>query len=165
MRSLHWLIFLALALAVGCNSAPPAQTVDKAADEQAIRDLAVKWAAAVEKRDLDAIMALYTSDATAAWPDAPAIHGAEGIRADQQAQASSFVKSLRLVFDRDTVTVTQGGISNTGRYKLHHEDTASIVIYSGEGELEPQTFTFAADKQLRWAMSDDRSILFTPSGR
>jgi hypothetical protein len=90
---------------------------------------------------------------------------AEGIRADQQAQASSFVKSLRLVFDRDTVTVTQGGISNTGRYKLHHEDTASIVIYSGEGELEPQTFTFAADKQLRWAMSDDRSILFTPSGR
>ena len=81
MRPLHWLTFFVLALAVGCNSAPSAPAVDKAADEQAIRALAVEWAAAVEKRDLDAIMALYTSDATAAWPDAPVIHGAEGIRA------------------------------------------------------------------------------------
>jgi ketosteroid isomerase-like protein len=35
----------------------------------------------VEKRDLDAIMGFYASDATAAWPDAPAIYGADGIRA------------------------------------------------------------------------------------
>jgi ketosteroid isomerase-like protein len=79
MRAFHWLAVLALALTVSCNSAAP--PVDKAADEQAIRGLAVQWAAAVEKRDLDAVMAFYTSDATAAWPDAPAIHGTDAIRA------------------------------------------------------------------------------------
>jgi len=81
MNTLRWLIFATITLTVGCNSAPPAPTIDKGADEEAIRTLAVQWAAAVEKRDLDAIMAFYTSDATAAWPDAPAIQGVDGIRA------------------------------------------------------------------------------------
>lgn len=87
---------------------------------------------------------------------------AEGIREDQQGQAAAFVAGLRLVFDRDTITVTQDGKASTGRYKLHHEDKTSIVIYSGEGELEPQTFT-VADKKLHWVMSDGRSIVLTQS--
>jgi ketosteroid isomerase-like protein len=79
MRALHWLTLVALALTVSCGSATT--RVDKVADEQNIRNLAVKWSAAVEKKDLDAIMSFYATDATAAWPDAPAAHGSEAIRA------------------------------------------------------------------------------------
>ena len=79
MRALRWLTFVALALTVGCGRATT--PVDKAADEQSIRNLAVKWSAAVEKKDLDAIMSFYAPDATAVWPDAPAAHGSEAIRA------------------------------------------------------------------------------------
>jgi hypothetical protein len=45
MNKLRWLIFLTITMSVGCNSAPTAPTVDKAADEEAIRALAVQWAA------------------------------------------------------------------------------------------------------------------------
>jgi ketosteroid isomerase-like protein len=79
MRALHWLTLAAFALTVSCSTATT--RVDKAADEQNIRDLAVKWSAAVEKKDLDAIMSFYAPDATAVWPDAPAAHGSEPIRA------------------------------------------------------------------------------------
>jgi len=79
MRALHWLTLATLALTVSCGTATT--RVDKAADEQNIRSLAVKWSAAVEKKDLDAIMSFYTTDATAVWPDAPAAHGSEAIRA------------------------------------------------------------------------------------
>lgn len=79
MRALHWLTFVALALTVSCGTATT--PVDKAADEQSIRNLAVQWSAAVEKKDLDAIMSFYAPAATAAWPDAPAAHGPEAIRA------------------------------------------------------------------------------------
>jgi hypothetical protein len=86
---------------------------------------------------------------------------AEGIREDQRAQASAFVAGLRIVFDRDTVTVSENGKTSTGRYKVHHKDKASIVIYSGEGELEPQTFVVEGKAKLRWIMSDERSIVLT----
>jgi hypothetical protein len=90
-------------------------------------------------------------------------HGerAEGIREDQRAQASAFVAGLHLVFDRDTVTVRQDGKSSTGRYTVHHKDKASTVIYSGEGDLEPQTFMTEGNATLRWVLSDGRSIVLT----
>src|SRR5688572_18797128 len=81
MHARHYVATLVLALSLGCSAAPTASTpVDKAADEQSIRNIAVQWSAAIEKKDLDAIMAFYTQDATAAWPDSPAIHGLEAIR-------------------------------------------------------------------------------------
>ena len=79
MRALHWLTLVVLTLTVSCG--PATTRVDKAADEQSIRNLAVKWSAAVEKKDLDAIMSFYAPDATAVWPDAPAAHGSDAIRA------------------------------------------------------------------------------------
>jgi ketosteroid isomerase-like protein len=78
MRALRWITFILFALTAGCGTANP--PVDKAADEQSIRNLAVQWSAAVEKKDLDAIMAFYAPTATAVWPDAPAAHGLEAIR-------------------------------------------------------------------------------------
>ena len=51
------------AVCVGCNSAPaPAPVVDtSAADQAAIRVLEDKFAAAFNAKDVNAIMALYTS--------------------------------------------------------------------------------------------------------
>lgn len=86
---------------------------------------------------------------------------AEGVRQDQQLQAASFVSNLKLVFDRDYISVVQDGKTSTGRYKLHHEDKASVVIYSGEGVVEPQTFAFLGDKKIRWVLPDERSIILT----
>ncbi len=84
---------------------------------------------------------------------------AEGIREDQQTQAAAFVSGLKLVFDRDYISVAQGGNTSTGRYKLYREDKNAVVIYSGDGEVETQTFNFIGDKRVRWILPDGRSII------
>ncbi len=91
---------------------------------------------------------------------------AEGIRDDQQAQAAAFVSGLKLVFDRDTISVVQDGKTSVGRYKLYHEDKNTVVIYSGDGEVETQTFTFVGgDKRVRWVLPDGRSIILTRASK
>ena len=66
------------AIAGGCASLPP---VEAGAEEQTIRRLDAKFGAAADKRDLEAEVALYASDAVMMPPDAPAAKGTEAIRA------------------------------------------------------------------------------------
>jgi uncharacterized protein (TIGR02246 family) len=61
-----------------CATAP---SVDPAAEERAIRALDERWAPVVAKKDTNAALGLYTSDATLMWPDMPAIRGTDRIRA------------------------------------------------------------------------------------
>ena len=79
MRAHHWLSLLAVALTVSCGTSTP--PVNKETEEQSIRGLEMQWSVAANKKDLNAVIALYSPQGTAAWPDAPAVHGPEAIRA------------------------------------------------------------------------------------
>ena len=50
-------------------------------DIAAISRRDVEWGEAVGRRDLEALVAIYTEDGTLVWPGQPAIHGTDGIRA------------------------------------------------------------------------------------
>jgi len=78
MRVLRWVSLVAAALTVGCGT--PVPSVDKVAEEKAIRDLDIQWEAAAAKKDVDAVVAFYAPDGTAVWPDAPASQGTAAVR-------------------------------------------------------------------------------------
>lgn len=54
---------------------------DSKSDIEAITRRDAEWGEAVTRRDLEALVALYTEDGTLAWPGQPAIEGSAGIRA------------------------------------------------------------------------------------
>jgi len=79
MRNVY-LSTLALAILSGCNTAPPAPTVDVAAEQAKIREAEAtnqkNWAA----RDAEAILTFYADDATFMTPGMPALKGKDAMR-------------------------------------------------------------------------------------
>lgn len=69
-------LLLAATLGAGGLSADGTATVD----ERAIRELDAAWSAALERKDLDGLMAVYADDALFLPPGAPLIEGKAGIR-------------------------------------------------------------------------------------
>lgn len=77
----QWMTLVAAALTVNCSTQAPAPVVDKAAEENAIGELATKWIDAAARKDVDTIVSFYAPDGTIVWPDAPAGRGPDAVRA------------------------------------------------------------------------------------
>jgi uncharacterized protein (TIGR02246 family) len=66
-----------LAAALGAGAAP---ADDASAEERAIREVDRAWSAALERKDLEGVMAVYAEDALFLPPNAPLVEGRAGIR-------------------------------------------------------------------------------------
>ena len=98
--------FLLMALA-GCSSAPPAPTVDLAAEEAKIREAEAtdmkSWAA----KDVDKILAFYADDATLMTPGVPAMKGKDAMRPVLKTMMAD--PNLKLDFSAQRVEVAKSG--------------------------------------------------------
>lgn len=89
---------------------------------------------------------------------------AEGVAAGALAAANSFAAGMRLEVNGDAIVVTTSKDRQSGHYKVVKEDKASVIITTDrDGPTEPQTFTVADDKTLKWAVADGQTLVFTRS--
>jgi hypothetical protein len=86
---------------------------------------------------------------------------AEGTTADTQAAADAFARETELDFHRDTLTVKTTTSTQSGRYRVVRQDATKVVITTDrDGPGQEQTFRFANDRTMRWAVLEDRAIVF-----
>ncbi len=110
------LLFPALAMCLLCFACQPAtgQSPDQATLKTEIQALEDAWAAALNARDVDAFMAMYTDDAVTMPVNSPMLVGKEAIRKDQTKRFASMHADLRFSFEvldvyGDGNTVTETG--------------------------------------------------------
>lgn len=116
--------FLILALLGGC--AKPG-AVDPAAEALAIRELAVKFGAAVAQRDVDAVTAFYTFDTIVLDPETPARRGADAMRAAWKEFMKAPGLSVRLVPEKIDVAAAGDMATDFGRFELQLEGPAGRI--------------------------------------
>jgi uncharacterized protein (TIGR02246 family) len=110
-----------LTLLAGCNSAPPAPTVDSATEQTKLRDLESGWVKEVAAKDLDKIAAHYADDAVFMMPGAAAAKGKDAIRAGWKGMLDGVQK---LDFAPTRIEISQAGDMATthGSYTLAMTD-------------------------------------------
>jgi hypothetical protein len=87
---------------------------------------------------------------------------AEGVSADALSSANAFAASTALEFRRNELTVTTSKETKSGRYELVREDSNAVVIATDlDGPAHPQTFVFAGDETMRWALPEGKAIVFS----
>ena len=85
---------------------------------------------------------------------------AEGTTADTLAAANAFARDLEFDFHRDTLTVKTTTSTQSGLYRVVRQDAAKVVITTDrDGPGREQTFLFASDRTMRWAVHEDRVIV------
>ncbi len=90
-------------------------------------------------------------------------HGvrAEGVSGEALASANAFAARMELEVSGDTLTITSPGESQSGRYRVVHEDDNSVTVTTDkDGTDAPQTFTFAGPTTLKWSVLAGKSIVF-----
>ena len=107
MRKSTLLPVTALLALAGCATAPPAPTVDPAAEAAKIRDLETAQIKNFAAKDIDKIMAFYADDATFMGAGAPQVTGKDAIRK----ALTGFIAdpNLKLDFTAQRVEVGQSG--------------------------------------------------------
>lgn len=88
--------------------AAPHTALTPSGPDQAIAARDAAWGDAATRQDLDAVVALYTADATLVWPDEPAVHGADAIRQAYQGMFAS-MPGLTLRFVPERIVVAEAG--------------------------------------------------------
>ena len=78
-----------------------------AADHAALERLNEQWGECASNGDVEGVVALYASDGTLVWPDAPAIHGTDAIRAAWTGMLAA--PGVWIKFTPTTVTFSNGG--------------------------------------------------------
>lgn len=97
-----------LSILVSACSETPAPAADtSAADQKAIKDGEIIWAADYASRDPDKLVAHYADDATLLIPDEPLMSGKDAIRAGIQPMLAD--KNFALTFTTSTVGVSKSG--------------------------------------------------------
>ena len=128
-----------------------------------IQTLENAWAAALNARDLDALMAMYTDDAVSMTNNAPMLAGKDAIRKSQELEFAGMPEGLTYSFevldvygDGNTVTETgtstyknaDGKVVGTGKYmvvwkKQGDQYLCVREIYNGDAPSAP-----AADRSI-----------------
>jgi hypothetical protein len=86
---------------------------------------------------------------------------AEGVSPDAIAAGNAFARGLELEFRRNEITIAISGEEQSGRYELVREDPSGVVIATDrDGPSHPQTFVFAVDETMRWALPEGKAIVF-----
>src|SRR4030095_3242779 len=99
-------------------------------DERAIRAIDATWSAALERKDLDGVMAVYADDALFLPPGAPLIEGKAGIR-------ERFARRLALPAFAASFSPTRIVVAQAGDLAGEHGTSRSTV----EGAQGPVTRT------------------------
>ena len=82
-------------------------SIDKTAEEHAIRALNKSWSAAATAHDLEAVLAMYAKDGSLVWPGEPAFHGSEAIRGAWTEMMKT--PGLALEFTSERIVVADSG--------------------------------------------------------
>jgi hypothetical protein len=86
---------------------------------------------------------------------------AEGVYGDAQAAANAFAAATELDVRGDSITVSTPKEKQSGRYRVVREDKAVVVLTTDkDGPDEPQTFTFADAKTMKWSVLEGKTIVF-----
>lgn len=93
---------LLISITVACSQQVPSPSSSQAADSAALNELRTREAAAAKRGDLDGVMATLTSDVVIMPPNAPALVGAEPVRAWLAPVLTQFDYDVRYV-SRDLV--------------------------------------------------------------
>jgi uncharacterized protein (TIGR02246 family) len=107
-----------LALAAGCSQAPaPMPPDNRAADEQAVKDMETAWAKAGQAKDADAFTGFYADDAMVMVSGAPVMSGKENIHTALKAMFAD--PNYALSFQATKVSASKGGdlVYSYGTYR------------------------------------------------
>lgn len=156
---LHHLFILAAACLftfTACQQ-PAAAPADLAQIKTEIQDREDAWAAALNARDLDALMALYTEDAVTMPNNSPLVSGKDAIRENQEKEFAGMPAGTTYSFEvldvfanGNTVTETgqstyrdaDGNVTGTGKYMVVWEKQGDQYlcareIYNGDSAPPP----------------------------
>ena len=124
------LVIIALAALAACaQQAPPAPTVDLAAEEQAIRSQGQQLVARENAKDADGTLSFYADDAVAHMPGMPPINTKEGLRQAYQ----EFFTNMGLVSLQSTTTDVE--VAASGDLAVEH-GVNSITFTTPQGEMK-----------------------------
>jgi uncharacterized protein (TIGR02246 family) len=115
------LMFVALAVMSACASQPSASSVDRAAEEQAIRGLSSKWLELTKQKDPAGIAALFADDARLIWAGQDPVVGKTAIQefftqdfANNPKQATNWETDRVELAASGDLAVEYGHYENTG---------------------------------------------------
>jgi uncharacterized protein (TIGR02246 family) len=155
--NLFFTLLAAFALTFTACQQAAESPVDLAQVKSEIQTLENAWAAALNARDLDALMALYTDDAVSMTNNAPMLAGKDAIRKSQEQEFAGMPEGLTYSFevldvygDGNTITETgkstyknaDGKVTGTGKYMVvwkRQGDQYLCVreIYNGDAPAAP----------------------------
>jgi len=126
----------------GCSDTPPPVVDTSAADQKALTDGEVAWAADWASKDVDKIAGHYADDATLMIPDQPILKGKDAIRTGLKEMLAD--PNLSLSFTTGTAEVskdlgyTQGTYSMTGTNpktkKAETETGKYLTVYKRQAD-------------------------------
>ncbi len=86
---------------------------------------------------------------------------ATGVPAEQVQAANLFASTMELEFKGEQVSVHTGSEKQSARFRVVREDKTSVTLATDQdGPDDLQTFTFADDKTISWAVAPGKTILF-----
>ncbi len=97
---------------------------DHADDQAALEALNAEWGACASAGNVEGVVALYTSDATLVWPDAPAMQGTDAIRAAYTGMLAA--PGVWIRFTPTTVTFSGDLAADFGVVELRMPPTAPM---------------------------------------
>lgn len=127
MRTKHLILVLAIAaipFLQSCTEEDDDCTVDQAAAKTEIQALNDEFGRGISERDVDAIMALYTDDATSYPPNKPALVGKAAIRADMEADDS---EGISLKFTTQEIWANCENATEIGTYVVNHAQAGQVA--------------------------------------
>ena len=83
-------------------------TVNKKAEEKAIRALDKAWTHAATRKDLRKVVTFYATDGSLVWPDTPPVHGKAAILKNWKSMMAS-IPGLVLKFSPERIEVSDSG--------------------------------------------------------
>ena len=90
-------------------------------EEKKIRDLVQEWVEAANRKDVEAVLKFYRSDATLVWPGEPAKQKGDIEKALRKMLGDAFI---RLNFEPENITIAQNAdmASDFGRFTYEYND-------------------------------------------
>jgi len=80
---------------------------------------------------------------------------------EASSNANAFAFHTQLHFEGSEMTVLSPHQAQAGHYRVVREDATTLVLVTdGDGPSIPETFTFAADGTMRWAVLPGKAIVF-----
>ncbi|MGD0677025.1 MAG: hypothetical protein ABSC94_16540 [Polyangiaceae bacterium] len=115
-----------------------------------------------------ALAALLQLTEACTTPGSPRLQGtwrgvrSEGVAADVAPIANAFAVGMEIDVRGDSMTLVTAGQRQTGRYRVVREESGAVVVVTDlDGPSVPQTFAFADEDTMKWAVLPGKAIVFS----